>query len=840
MIPMSGKQKREHLKFLADEQRKNAKMVADESRKDQLHGVKVSEAAAKAEQSLGFKEEEHEVKMAEIGGPLAKVGRPLSRKPRMGGLKRLGGKPLGFQSGSVSIPRPAGIPGGIDKVPAMLTEGEAVIPRSAAQDPKNIPIIKRLVNEGRMKNSGATRGINRGAGIQHFNDGAIDVQSLQREISRAVDPEQLAILQQELAKAQGVVPMIQRIDVAPLNAELSKYNPNSDEYKMIKSEIDRMGGSNQHDRAAARRSEDMNELNTEIGKHKPKSPQHTALLQELNRQVGTPVVPVPKYDVRVVAPNWFTGENKYSPNAAMRAQGAMPALIDGKVIDTNPQPAYNFPRGNAGRGVAQVVPAADIPPIPDQNIDQPASTEIAKLDIPPDMQEVSYKLDWTGNTSGKNEAKIAAYVDEAANDPSKGESWLKGMLKDIYGGEDSLFSKKELSRFITVAAGSLLFGGSRDRNGKYHPASLPGSLKFAGMDALNQSDKRVARQEVYKEKREMAENALAAKKEATDQAQRFQQQTKDEALANSRETAYYKMLEDNDVPADVVQKVAEWRSEQPVKTYADLARVNGKAMEMLQMGKSKAGPRAKASDEVGGYVKIGNDSRSGYMYVDPKSGSKYFRHDDKQEWTPITDGISFESYDNREKRVPPIRKEVEDGLLQLGRRQAIKESGGNAKDVGSRPQEIAKTMSHSIMNAFERMKGVDPSKARDMTKVLVQQLEQEKDINQYLDNPGGMDKAVFGLAVMNASGSNQHLYDARLSSDKGYKVPSIAALTDYGNRIQAMANAGKVSIDAAARDVENKWNSNKAIQKRFTDGSEGRTPGYSPMMQWVLRGMPDK
>ena len=840
MIPMSGKQKREHLKFLADEQRKNAKMVADESRKDQLHGVKVSEAAAKAEQSLSFKEEEHDVKMEEIGGPLAKVGRPLSRKPRMGGLKRLGGKPLGFQSGSVSIPRPAGIPGGIDKVPAMLTEGEAVIPRSAAQDPKNIPIIKRLVNEGRMKNSGATRGINRGAGIQHFNDGNIDVQSLQREISRAVDPDQLAILHQELAKAQGVVPMIQRIDVAPLNAELSKYNPNSDEYKIIKNEIDRISGVPQPDRSAANKNEDIASLNTEISKHKPDSPQHSILMGELSKLTSTPV-PVDNYG----------GGPSYT-GMGMRPDIPIPNPLDipgsrAKAIATTtvaaatvPQPVYNFPRGNAGRGVAQVVPEANIPPITEQNIVQPTPTEIPKLDIPPDMQEVSYKLDWTGNTSGKNEAKIAAYVDEAANDPSKGESWLKGMLKDIYGGEDSLFSKKELSRFITVAAGSLLFGGSRDRNGKYHPASLPGSLKFAGMDALNQSDKRVARQEVYKEKREMAENALAAKKEATDQAQRFQQQSKDEALANARETAYYKMLEDNDVPADVVQKVAEWRSEQPVKTYADLARVNGKAMEMLQMGKSKAGPRAKSSDEVGGYVKIGNDSRSGYMYVDPKSGSKYFRHDDKQGWTPITDGISFESYDNREKRVPPIRKEVEDGLLQLGRRQAIKESGGNAKDVGSRPQEIAKTMSHSIMNAFERMKGVDPSKARDITKVLVQQLEQEKDINQYLDNPGGMDKAVFGLAVMNASGSNQHLYDARLSSDKGYKVPSIAALTDYGNRIQAMANAGKVSIDAAARDVENKWNSNKAIQKRFTDGSEGRTPGYSPMMQWVLRGMPDK
>jgi len=122
----------------------------------------------------------------------------------------------------------------------------------------------------------------------------------------------------------------------------------------------------------------------------------------------------------------------------------------------------------------------------------------------------------------------------------------------------------------------------------------------------------------------------------------------------------------------------------------------------------------------------------------------------------------------------------------------------------------------------------------------VQQLSEEKDINQYLDNPGGLDKAVFGLAIVNASGTNQHLYDARMSSDKGTKPPSIAALTDYGNKIQSMASAGKVSIDAAARDVEAKWNSNAAVRKRFTDGSEGRRPGYSPMMEWFVRGMPTK
>jgi hypothetical protein len=49
---------------------------------------------------------------------------------------------------------------GTDTVPAMLTPGEAVIPRAAAQDPKNKKAIKRMVQEGRKAN---------------MRDGAVDV-----------------------------------------------------------------------------------------------------------------------------------------------------------------------------------------------------------------------------------------------------------------------------------------------------------------------------------------------------------------------------------------------------------------------------------------------------------------------------------------------------------------------------------------------------------------------------------------------------------------------------------------------------------------------------------------
>ena len=39
-----------------------------------------------------------------------------------------------------------------DTVPALLTEGEAVIPAPAAQDPKNKPLIEKMIREGREAN----------------------------------------------------------------------------------------------------------------------------------------------------------------------------------------------------------------------------------------------------------------------------------------------------------------------------------------------------------------------------------------------------------------------------------------------------------------------------------------------------------------------------------------------------------------------------------------------------------------------------------------------------------------------------------------------------------------
>jgi len=143
MGPLSGKQHREWLKFSAKESRESAKMEKEESRKDQLHEVKLMEAAAKAHQGIGHKEELHGLKVNELGGPLGNKPRMNREKLGLPSSNPMSGTGM-FKQGQHMLAQ------GTDTVPAMLTPGEAVIPRAAAQDPRNKPMIAKMVQQGRQ------------------------------------------------------------------------------------------------------------------------------------------------------------------------------------------------------------------------------------------------------------------------------------------------------------------------------------------------------------------------------------------------------------------------------------------------------------------------------------------------------------------------------------------------------------------------------------------------------------------------------------------------------------------------------------------------------------------
>ena len=134
-------------------------------RKEQLHKLKLQEAAAKASQGIAHKEQNQAVKLAEGTAKVPRINRQKLGLPSMNPLANT--EVLG--PGQKRLP--GMVPSGTDTVPAMLTPGEAVIPAPAAQDPKNKKAIKRMVNEGRKANK-------ENKGVLGFEDGTTVVPSL--------------------------------------------------------------------------------------------------------------------------------------------------------------------------------------------------------------------------------------------------------------------------------------------------------------------------------------------------------------------------------------------------------------------------------------------------------------------------------------------------------------------------------------------------------------------------------------------------------------------------------------------------------------------------------------
>lgn len=183
MAPLSGKQHREYLKFQNKEAREASKMGLDEMRKQQLHQIKLQEAAAKANQGLGHKEQVNNARLKEMGIPLPKGASINKQKLGIPSTNPMAGTGM-FKQGQHRLSQsPIFKAQGTDTVPAMLTPGEAVIPEPAAQNPKNKKAIKRMVQEGRKANrlrDGAVNVVNSDAPAQarYHADGTSGVPSL--------------------------------------------------------------------------------------------------------------------------------------------------------------------------------------------------------------------------------------------------------------------------------------------------------------------------------------------------------------------------------------------------------------------------------------------------------------------------------------------------------------------------------------------------------------------------------------------------------------------------------------------------------------------------------------
>jgi hypothetical protein len=448
--PLSLKQKREDDKLRAQLERENVKLANEESRKDDLHQVKMSGALSGASQKLDHKEDTHRAKMQELKAPL--------------GAPKMAAK-------------------GTDTVPAMLTRGEAVIPREAAQDPANKPVIAAMVNGGKPEYyAGGTTYAGEDEDYKPMPGYAREVQ-LRDRVNEPNPVPQVLTAKRQAEDSAGI-------------RELLKTETNSDTRRLL---MEALNPVPPETIKAERIAGDQAAFDRELANPNVSAASKAILMGSEPYVAGQPVtsqVPVPAnkmkslgYDTQVVSPNWLGKENKESPNAAMRASGAFPV--------TTPAGVKGIAVPNA-RGVPEYpsqTPAA-VPPVAyssakDSQAVEPASTKGSEPDF---NQEAFNNL---GIASSERAEIIGGFVktaNEMGGSGQEKQGWLANALSGLFG-DTGLFNARELTRFGIVAAGGMLTGGSTG-----------GSLRYAGKDALNQSDARMANQQA---------EAVAEKKEWT-------------------------------------------------------------------------------------------------------------------------------------------------------------------------------------------------------------------------------------------------------------------------------------------------------------------------------------
>ena len=457
MGPLSGKQHREYLKFAAKERREDVKAELEESRKQELHEIKLQEAAQKANQALVHKEDTHAAKMEELGGPLSKRSKikvePIAVPPVNNGIA------------------PS------DTVPAMLTPGEAVIPAPAAQDPKNKPIIKQMVEEGRQGYATGTIKVKdnlpsipivgpKRRGVKGYADGTEEVDPYDVRFSR------MPVIGIPSTNNE-IIPNPAFMGKVPTEAAMRqavKNTPADDAfYANIKENPER----------------DKAEIIKELAKAKPGSIPHQVLTAELAKYNG--IIPqVQKSPWGETGGGAATG-NPIITRKAATAVTKIPTpsnVSSGKVVDMIPPLP---PTGaGAGRGNSQAGDPEEIAKINEQ------VTAVVGPPTPMDADKAIADFSYANRQYITDKVTAINNLDKPAEVK---KTMMESFLSDLYG-DKGIFNRKDLVRFAAVAAGGLITGGS-----------INGSLRYAARDTLANSDKRHAAEAVMADRRETAIDA---------------------------------------------------------------------------------------------------------------------------------------------------------------------------------------------------------------------------------------------------------------------------------------------------------------------------------------------
>ncbi len=504
MAPLSGNQHREYLKMQAEEARKGTKMEREEARKQQMHEIKLQEAAGGANQKMGHKEQVHQAKMQEQVAPLA------SR---------------------TQVPRREGQAGPTDTVPAMLTPGEAVIPRSAAQDPKNKEAIEQMVIEGRegynmgtaavpgyhMGSHKVSKGYAMGtAAVPGYAEGTTAVSEWDKS---AVDPQVGLPPVPEMQSPTGISPAMleaqrgaesnnQHID--PRTGRLLTSPKGAEGIAQIMPATAKDPGygvmparDNSPEEAMRFQSDYMNALNNKyqdpqkalaaynygpgsmdklIAKHgdewKNNLPTETSnYLKKINASM-VPTKAVPEgadlMRSRQLAndPSLSLNDRKFFGEEVKRLQGA-PSVPVGVTTPTN---VLRRMTGSANLGNRMGV--QDQQPVPMASPASAPEPEVTPETRDAKVAEVSQSNADIVNGFMANPGYNTNPETGVPRTTTEKTSWLSDAISNVFG-PTGLFTSKELARFALVTAGGMISGGSAG-----------GSLRYASKDVLKAADAR--------------------------------------------------------------------------------------------------------------------------------------------------------------------------------------------------------------------------------------------------------------------------------------------------------------------------------------------------------------
>lgn len=831
------------------------KTLSDEARKKDLHRIKMAKEIAKAK-AEGFDIEDTLSGFSDgtLELPVGGVPQPNTIKGNNKGTnqptKTLGIPPVNHGIiPPVTLNNPEAGPS--DTIPAMLTPGEAVIPASVAQDSAYKPVIEALVNEGRMRNR-------QPGGVKGFADGTLGDDDVMRYESGgnplAKNPKSSATgLYQMIGAARKDVeafrpdlkgkdfsdPKVQAEyrdtykGILSTRLQQSGIEPNED--NINKAWVVGAGGlkkiaSNPDVPLSATLGEGVTKINPNLqGKtgakflSDPNPYSRKGVSPVPTSEAPSSVVPKPAVHRRGGTSGYMRDLAQSQKNpvyeaelAKMAAEGSPEDQSIAKAEMARLQRAVSVPPIQTPDGAIPKVKASvpePSPKTPDGFSMTPAVEK--KAEVTPTEVAKAPQLE---ATMAAPEVKIQLTQLQQTKPPEGADpkDWLAKGLAKIFG-PTGMFNDEDLIRFSLLAAGGMLTGGSTG-----------GSLRYAGLHTLKQSDERRQAQAAAAAKQAeiIRQGQVEAAKDVRERNQSLENTYHDKLDKASPEarTRALKLFEESRAPGSH-PAVREAKLQQAIQLLA-----------ANQVNSSKDGkPRAPVSgynSKTGEELQYFWDDNNNMLVRDPKSGGFV---------DAAKAGLSVMSTSEFNKQEKSQRDSVDarltGRLLAMNKRPDGSDIDKNYNESAAKAH--AAQLTEEVMSLRRDLgfdvKPEDFSKIVDNTIANLQENYRGRKINEI--TPEALRKVVYGSAVISMRPTNKPLYEVEKADGKPGR-PGEEALFNYGNAIQKAISEGKAQgAQLTPEKVSAHWEEQfKKLPKKMQETFEIKaraTPGYSPYLLWV-------